>query len=330
MSGSQGVLVGRSSNLNGVTLFFDTNTIVNYFASNNDGSKIHRLTENEAIRVVVTAAVERDVARILYGTEYAAYLSWFYGNQPQTEIFFSDLPPGGNNGEWSIVDATTRYGASGPIVVVSGDEFGEIESQWQSALSQDVTVLNSVEFANSLLRSGSLSYNEYGLLILELLTVVLASEFNVGGVPIQYQPGQTYIIDGVEVQFRFCDVVVDGNPIGLEDRFEIQNDGQVEYNSAFHSSELKYGIDNYSQKTAELFQDTKAHLTPLVLDLDGDGVELTAQVDGNVAFDLDGDQFAEWTGWVAPDDGLLAIDLNGNGRIDDVSELFGGAPCITL
>ena len=53
-------------------------------------------------------------------------------------------------------------------------------------------------------------------------------------------------------------------------------------------------------------------------------MELTARVDGNVAFDLDGDQFAEWTGWVAPDDGLLACDLNGNGRIDDVSELSGG------
>ena len=29
------------------------------------------------------------------------------------------------------------------------------------------------------------------------------------------------------------------------------------------------------------------------------------------------------TGWVEPGDGLLAIDLNENGRIDDISELFG-------
>ncbi|MEM8634399.1 MAG: calcium-binding protein [Pseudomonadota bacterium] len=62
---------------------------------------------------------------------------------------------------------------------------------------------------------------------------------------------------------------------------------------------------------------------PLVIDMDGDGVELTA-LDGDPAyFDLDGDGFAERTGWVAPDDAILAIDLNGNGEIDDISELFG-------
>ncbi|WP_193221960.1 hypothetical protein [Amylibacter sp. SFDW26] len=39
--------------------------------------------------------------------------------------------------------------------------------------------------------------------------------------------------------------------------------------------------------------------------------------------DLDGDGFAENTAWVAPDDGLLAVDANGNGTIDDISEVFG-------
>ena len=63
---------------------------------------------------------------------------------------------------------------------------------------------------------------------------------------------------------------------------------------------------------------------PLVVDLDGDGLELTSLGDSAVLFDLDGDGFAEHTGWVKPDDGLLAIDRNGNGRIDDGTELFGG------
>ena len=64
---------------------------------------------------------------------------------------------------------------------------------------------------------------------------------------------------------------------------------------------------------------------PLVLDLDGDGLELTAESAVAPMFDVDGDMFAEPTGWVGADDGLLAIDLNGNGLIDDVSELFGSA-----
>ncbi len=63
---------------------------------------------------------------------------------------------------------------------------------------------------------------------------------------------------------------------------------------------------------------------PLVLDLDGDGLELTARSSVAPLFDTDGDQFKEHTGWVGPDDGLLAVDTNGNGEIDDVSELFGG------
>jgi Ca2+-binding RTX toxin-like protein len=63
-------------------------------------------------------------------------------------------------------------------------------------------------------------------------------------------------------------------------------------------------------------------ISPLVLDLDGDGVETLALADG-VYFDHDGDGFAEKTGWIAPDDGLLALDRNGNGTIDGGAELFG-------
>ena len=63
--------------------------------------------------------------------------------------------------------------------------------------------------------------------------------------------------------------------------------------------------------------------SPLVLDMDGDGIELIALSDSQAMFDLDNDNFAQHTGWVAPDDALLAIDRNGNGRIDDIDEVFG-------
>lgn len=74
------------------------------------------------------------------------------------------------------------------------------------------------------------------------------------------------------------------------------------------------------------FRDEVGGVDPLVLDLDGDGLELTSMVTGvSPMFDMDGDGFAEHTGWVAPDDGMLALDSNGNGVIDDIGELFGGA-----
>ncbi|QQR69456.1 MAG: transglycosylase SLT domain-containing protein [Alphaproteobacteria bacterium] len=61
--------------------------------------------------------------------------------------------------------------------------------------------------------------------------------------------------------------------------------------------------------------------SPLVLDLDGDGVELTGP--NGVYWDIDKDGFREASAWVKSDDGLLARDVNGNGVIDDHGELFG-------
>jgi hypothetical protein len=61
---------------------------------------------------------------------------------------------------------------------------------------------------------------------------------------------------------------------------------------------------------------------PIVLDLDGDGIELTSATEG-VLFDLDADGQAERTATATGGDGLLALDRNGNGTIDDGRELFG-------
>jgi Ca2+-binding RTX toxin-like protein len=62
---------------------------------------------------------------------------------------------------------------------------------------------------------------------------------------------------------------------------------------------------------------------PLVLDLDGDGVEMTDINTTTVYFDTNLDGLVERVGWVAPDDGLLARDINGDGLINNLSELFG-------
>jgi len=61
---------------------------------------------------------------------------------------------------------------------------------------------------------------------------------------------------------------------------------------------------------------------PLVLDLNGDGIR-TLSTNAGVYFDHDGNGFAERTGWVSTDDGLLVLDRNGDGRINDGRELFG-------
>jgi hypothetical protein len=62
---------------------------------------------------------------------------------------------------------------------------------------------------------------------------------------------------------------------------------------------------------------------PLVLDLDGDGIELSPIAGSTVHFDYDQDGFAEKTGWVSADDGILVVDSNVNGLVDGAAELFG-------
>jgi hypothetical protein len=62
---------------------------------------------------------------------------------------------------------------------------------------------------------------------------------------------------------------------------------------------------------------------PLIIDLDGDRNVVTELFDSWAYFDLDNDGFQEHVAWAMPSDGLLVRDLNGNGRIDDGSELFG-------
>lgn len=64
---------------------------------------------------------------------------------------------------------------------------------------------------------------------------------------------------------------------------------------------------------------------PVVLDLDGDGVELTDLNDSNAYFDLNGNGFATHTSWLSGDDAFLAMDKNLDGTINDINELFGNS-----
>ena len=63
--------------------------------------------------------------------------------------------------------------------------------------------------------------------------------------------------------------------------------------------------------------------SPIILDLNGDGVKTVDLKDSEVMFDLNGNGRKQLTGWVDKNDGLLVLDRNGNQVIDDGRELFG-------
>ncbi len=84
------------------------------------------------------------------------------------------------------------------------------------------------------------------------------------------------------------------------------------------------GAAEYNAQMIRLAQSVSATMQcdPLVLDIAGDGINLTSAREG-VMFDLTGDGTKEQAAFVQGDDALLFLDQNGNGRADNGKELFG-------
>ena len=85
------------------------------------------------------------------------------------------------------------------------------------------------------------------------------------------------------------------------------------------------GFKSFGEWVFGINRDGKYHIyDPLALDLDGDGIE-TVATNGftGTLFDHTGSGIRTATGWISADDGLLVRDINGNGIIDNGTELFG-------
>ncbi|AEE13726.1 hypothetical protein Thena_0074 [Thermodesulfobium narugense DSM 14796] len=67
------------------------------------------------------------------------------------------------------------------------------------------------------------------------------------------------------------------------------------------------------------------HTDPLVIDLSGKGIRLTDVNSSKAMFDLTGSGFANKVGWITNDEGFLVLDKNNNGKVDDISEMFGNS-----
>ncbi len=73
---------------------------------------------------------------------------------------------------------------------------------------------------------------------------------------------------------------------------------------------------------------TIRYVDPLILDLDGNGLQITALSKG-ILFDANGDTIKTATAWAGAGDGMLVWDKNGNGSIDSGQELFGDETILT-
>ena len=71
-----------------------------------------------------------------------------------------------------------------------------------------------------------------------------------------------------------------------------------------------------------LFSDQTISITsPIILDLDGGGVETLSAGASNARFDMDGDGIGDDTSWFGRGEGLLFLDRDGNGTLSNAGEM---------
>ena len=103
----------------------------------------------------------------------------------------------------------------------------------------------------------------------------------------------------------------------------IGEDGNIEVYLKTITAQCPMPKEEIIFRLQEATKTAERQASPLVVDLDGDGIVETNKENSSVYFDHDNNGLAESTGWAGKDDGLLVRDINGNGQIDDGTELFG-------
>ncbi|RXJ74001.1 hypothetical protein CS022_04945 [Veronia nyctiphanis] len=131
--------------------------------------------------------------------------------------------------------------------------------------------------------------------------------------------------------YTFAVIDVDMNSDGYMGQSSSVEDGQliiqVDGPDVPLNTTLDYVVDSFdnsidSYRYEDLYAESSA-ITPLVLDLDGDGVETISVDVSKISYDLDADGTSNITGWANSDDGFLVWDINQDGLINDGSEMFG-------
>ena len=82
------------------------------------------------------------------------------------------------------------------------------------------------------------------------------------------------------------------------------------------------GTDTISSIEQLVFKnnETASVVSPIILDLDGNGVKTVAAADSDALYDLDGDGLADDTSWIGNTEGFLFLDRDKNGTVTNAGE----------
>lgn len=92
----------------------------------------------------------------------------------------------------------------------------------------------------------------------------------------------------------------------------------------YYLTQLEPGIGEYKELPQLEAAVQNGLGSPIVIDLNGDGIKTISLEKSSVDFDITGSGNKNHTGWLSGEDAFLVRDKNGNHAIDGVSEMFGG------
>ena len=238
-----------------------------------------------------------------------------------TGYFTTKKDQGGNDALDSDIDST---GTTVTTTLVAGEN----DLSWDAGIYRKATVGDKVWVDanhNSIQDSGEAGVANIKVALLNTAGNVLATTTTNSSGNYQFSnldPGS------YAVQFDKKDVNYNG--VNLKEWMWGKKD--IGSNDAIDSDVTGDGVsrtnvtktDAFTLMSGQSDQTRDAAVTPLVIDLDGNGIRTISRADATGSFDLFGNGTAIKSGWVSGGDGLLAVDKNGNGKIDDINELFGG------
>jgi hypothetical protein len=130
----------------------------------------------------------------------------------------------------------------------------------------------------------------------------------------------TALSNGLFVAYSYVAIGCDGPP--LEVKFKDYSRCDAPLISCVVSSFIASWCDDYDFESCTCAG--TINKSPILIDVSGNGFALTDATNG-VDFDLDANGAGERIAWTAPgsDDAFLVLDHDGNGTIDNGTELFG-------
>lgn len=110
---------------------------------------------------------------------------------------------------------------------------------------------------------------------------------------------------------------------GLKASYLLQTaGGQVQLVDTDAAGDGNDGTDTFvGIETIQFKDQSMGIVSPIILDLDSDGVQTVSAADSNARFDMNGDGNRDDTSWISNGDGFLFLDRDENGTLSGIAEM---------